>query len=505
MLLERLSAFTIEESRLFCDDMVMLEDGEGPRWKFDYSNFKTDPNPDVLLLGAYTHPNTGNNLVGGINLRYLNSDELDKLAQMLPKLMAGRNLYDRYHIGRRILPSIFRKFYRTYNSAYIHGVKQGILYPKFGMVKTVANWLKKKIGGITKTKAQRQQEAQPKYPDDLSRMRDRLDQAVQQLQIRPPKAVPPETPEMQAARDAFRQYRKDQQQDITDVEKTEDIPLNIAQKDFDQAQQQQAGAEVPNIPARVATPETEQPEVPTIAQPQEAPSLEKTPSAPEVRSEVPDAQYLPAAEPELPDTDTEQGQIEAQKQFEKEKQKNKEELLDPDNEIDLSESLIYYSPLLGRYVVEPGFKLSHHWKPIIKEQNYSLYANLERIRPKLVKAAQAVYDGWEQHELSEYGESGGICDAIANAMGGVLNNYGIEFTEGGHEGDDHAYLIAFDADESYIIDIPERLYEQGGGYNWTKVNGAQFTVDDIQIIRTARPDWIDEIYNDEKIRRISII
>ena len=62
---------TLEESSLYCG-VPILESGEGPRWKFGYDNAKVDPRPDILLLGAYQHPNTGNYLVGGINLHYLN-------------------------------------------------------------------------------------------------------------------------------------------------------------------------------------------------------------------------------------------------------------------------------------------------------------------------------------------------------------------------------------------------------------------------------------------------
>ena len=107
---------TLEESR-FAFSVPITEDEEGPRWKFGYSNARQDPSPDILLLGAYRHPNTGNNLIGGINLHYLNKKERDELARNLPNIMGGGNLYKRYWIGRRVSPSIFNKYYRLYLSA----------------------------------------------------------------------------------------------------------------------------------------------------------------------------------------------------------------------------------------------------------------------------------------------------------------------------------------------------------------------------------------------------
>jgi hypothetical protein len=124
----------------------------------------------------------------------------------------------------------------------------------------------------------------------------------------------------------------------------------------------------------------------------------------------------------------------------------------------------------------------------ICEARYSLYASLMRLRPEIIKVVQSIYDEWEQEEF----DSGGICDEISSAIGGVLTSNGIECTEGGHDGDDHSYLIAYDDNESYVVDIPYHIYEQGGGYNWTKVQGVNFDIDNIEISPTDRPDWIDE-------------
>jgi len=293
--------FTLIEARIAYDSMPILEDGEGPRWKFAYSNFKHDPTPDILLLGAWRHPNTRNNLVGGINLHYLNEKQRDALARALPQIMQGGDLKQRYWIGRRVLPDVFNNYYRTYNANFIRGVQKDVMFPKYGFMKTAQNWLKKKLGGIFKTKAQRKQEAEPQYPDDLSQMQDRLDQVVSQLQTSPPPQEPADTPEMKAARQAFQDFQREKT--LAGIRDKEDRPMRHAQFDYEQA-----------IGER------------------------------------------PGPEPEEPDV---VDQIERAADFERERLQNKRELENPDNdielgegEIDLEESIAYYSPRLGHYVFE---------------------------------------------------------------------------------------------------------------------------------------------------------
>lgn len=333
MLLGNLTS-PLYESRLFHRNICILEDGEGPKWKFDYSNFDNDPNPDILLLGAYRHPRTGNNLVGGINLHYLNTQQLNDLARALPKIMSGADLYNRYHIGRRLVPSVFRHSYRTYNSAYIHGVEQDVMYPKYGLLKTTKDWLKKKIGGMFKTPAQRQKEAEPKYPNDISNMQQRLNQAVVNLQKAPPPDVPPESPEMQAARRAFYKYRKEQQPTTQDVENLENEPIAQVQQNREIAQNPGLIPEIPldQIGPEVTNPETE---------------LEPT-------------------DLETPEKEAEQiQQITSQRRsyFERDRQNNKAELAEPvtpEDEEDLrkidnpelEECIIYYSPRYKKYIME---------------------------------------------------------------------------------------------------------------------------------------------------------
>lgn len=106
------------------------------------------------------------------------------------------------------------------------------------------------------------------------------------------------------------------------------------------------------------------------------------------------------------------------------------------------------------------------------------FQELWSLRPKMAQAAQIVYNDWDVDE------GFGICDQVAEALGGVLSSVpGVDVRDGGWDGDDHLYLIASRDGEEYTIDIPPYLYETGGGYNWKKIDGVQFMPDDVEIYR----------------------
>lgn len=291
---------TVVEAKFF---EFINEEGEGPKWGFTYGNWKHDPRPEILLLGSYQHPTTGNNLVGGINLHYLNKQELDDLAKVLPQIMQAGNLYSRYHLGKRLLPGVFDSKYRTYNAAHIQGVERGTIYPKYGFIKTAKDYLKKKVGDLFKPKAQRAKEAEPQYPQDLRGMDQTLNRTMLSLGQEP---IPPETPEIKAAQQAVQNYRANQKQSSLDIDNEEDKPLLMATQQF---QQQQA--------SKGAIP-------PHATQPQ-----------PQVMQEPP---------AQLPD-------------LEAERRENQQELMNPENDLDLddplqNESIVFYSPRHKRYITE---------------------------------------------------------------------------------------------------------------------------------------------------------
>lgn len=337
MNLSELSTITVRKSQEYYDSVVLLEDGEGPRWRFNYSNFKNDPNPDILLLGAYNHPTTGNNLVGGINLHYLNRAQIEQLAKALPTIMSADSLYRRYHVGKRELPQIFNNFYRTYNASYIHGVEKDIMYPRYGLLKTTADWVKKKLGGVLKTKKQREKDAQPQYPSDLTSMNTELDKVVQQLQKVPPTDPLAQTTDVQAAKAQQRQQQIDKTE--AGIQRKIDEPIRRAYRDH----------------KRERNPELK----PTLPLDQIGPSV-STDASKELEQQEYEQQLTPQ----------QQQQIKKQR-FEQEEQQNMEELMAPsepteldieqdipeintiDDEREMQESFIrYYSPRLGRYITE---------------------------------------------------------------------------------------------------------------------------------------------------------
>ena len=115
----------------------------------------------------------------------------------------------------------------------------------------------------------------------------------------------------------------------------------------------------------------------------------------------------------------------------------------------------------------------------------TLLDELLAVREQMAAAAQQVYDEWEQDEegLDEQFGGGGICDEIQSAMSGVIaQNIECELDDGGWEGDDHANLIASRGNEKYLVDIPARVYESGGGMNWRKTPDVLISADDVIIV-----------------------
>ena len=109
---------------------------------------------------------------------------------------------------------------------------------------------------------------------------------------------------------------------------------------------------------------------------------------------------------------------------------------------------------------------------------------LEALRSKFCAAAQQVYDSWHQNEQgwSEDVADGGVCHYIAEAICEVLGEHGIDSTSFSFSiGEVHVTAVADINGAAYMVDIPARVYETGGGYTWRKIPGVVFEPNDIHI------------------------
>lgn len=118
-------------------------------------------------------------------------------------------------------------------------------------------------------------------------------------------------------------------------------------------------------------------------------------------------------------------------------------------------------------------------------------AQLHSLAPDLAAAAQGVYEGWDQKDGwdDEFG-NGGICQEVAAALVGVLNDNGFEhsLSVSAAVGENHVFVVALLPEHGvYEIDIPPSTYEIGGGYVWKKRDGVLMTEGDVVIGRIADP------------------
>jgi hypothetical protein len=130
-----------------------------------------------------------------------------------------------------------------------------------------------------------------------------------------------------------------------------------------------------------------------------------------------------------------------------------------------------------------------HWtdKTWVPSPRFNL-DRIERLRPRLAAAADAVVQAWEQDP--EEGDPelgwGGPCDRVNEALQGVLaeglEGSSAEIEDGGQDGDDHAWTLVTFPDGAVVqVDVPARVYETGGGYVWTKRPNAKVRPEDVSI------------------------
>lgn len=106
----------------------LIVEGYGRTLDADYTRGKqvTDPRPNVLVLGRWVN-HKGNKLLCGVNLNYLDEEQITRLRANLQSILRDRNLRRRVRSLRSVMPDIFDKAYRTYSSKAVNIIKPGTL------------------------------------------------------------------------------------------------------------------------------------------------------------------------------------------------------------------------------------------------------------------------------------------------------------------------------------------------------------------------------------------
>lgn len=125
-------------------------------------------------------------------------------------------------------------------------------------------------------------------------------------------------------------------------------------------------------------------------------------------------------------------------------------------------------------------------KIIAAEESFKTLQQLKQKIPQLVKAAQEVYDDWDQSD-PDYGDwqvgKGGICHLIVDAMSDTLTDF--ETASLSLDTEVHVLMIIQLEEGVFSVDIPHSIYEKGGGYNWTKIPDVVFEPNDVVIAKLS--------------------
>jgi hypothetical protein len=118
--------------------------------------------------------------------------------------------------------------------------------------------------------------------------------------------------------------------------------------------------------------------------------------------------------------------------------------------------------------------------------DYSHLKSIQDIKPlypEIAKVAQAQYDSWQQ-DAEGYDEKvgyGGICHLIVDAILPILDRAGFVCTSLSLDSEVHVLTIVQAREGVFSLDIPYSVYEQGGGYTWTKLPDVKIEPDDIML------------------------
>ena len=136
------------------------------------------------------------------------------------------------------------------------------------------------------------------------------------------------------------------------------------------------------------------------------------------------------------------------------------------------------------------------WYKLAHKQDF--LSNLESLTSEFVEASQKIYDDWDEHPDVYFG--GGICHLIADAFVEIVYKHYPHYTASTFTRDDiqHVETIVFNIDsdslnddvdvetdiETVMIDLSPYIYENGGGFSWTKIPDVEFDNNDITFYRT---------------------
>ena len=127
------------------------------------------------------------------------------------------------------------------------------------------------------------------------------------------------------------------------------------------------------------------------------------------------------------------------------------------------------------------------------------FKKLDDLKDQITVVAQKEYDQWDESDLDTYG-GGGICHLIADEIASLLCENNIDCFSHSLDYKQHVLVVAYDKESETAcwVDIPEYLYETGGGFTWEKINDVKFTSDFVSIEAVDYDDWIknnEEIYD----------
>ena len=138
------------------------------------------------------------------------------------------------------------------------------------------------------------------------------------------------------------------------------------------------------------------------------------------------------------------------------------------------------------------------WHELKTASENKLEQKIKHILPKLAKKAQEEYDAWDEENVDEYA-GGGICHIIADELSDIFSQNDIDSAPITHPFKQHVYNVAFDTETktAITIDLPDYVYETGGGFSWKKIPDVEITPNDFILDEVNWDDLFDE--NDELI------